>query len=214
MERVPYTYATIRRARHERLLLSLRWRQLMSWLNRTKAIAFITWRILIIMLLGVVIVLWIHSFICTDEIRFRWQTKSRASLLYIASMPGSLGILFDSSQLSSRSPRFTIDYNRHPKHFGALYSVPQNTSSPWNALGFAFVHESLSITDLIGVNAPHWFIAMIFASSAFFVLRHHRRSPTDLPKCSDCGYSLVGNKSGVCPECGKACKVTDLVPKS
>jgi hypothetical protein len=29
-------------------------------------------------------------------------------------------------------------------------------------------------------------------------------SATAYPQCSNCGYNLTGNHSGVCPECGKA----------
>lgn len=177
----------------------------MSSLQRAKAVTFTIGRLLVPILLIAVIVLWIRSFYYTEEVHLRLHTKSRVSLLYFASMPGSLGILFDCSQLSFPSSKLSVHYNRHRKNFGALYCVPENTSSPWNALGFAYNHESLGVTELIRFNAPHWFVAIVLAGGVFLVWRRRRPSPLESSPCPACGYSLIGNESGVCPECGTAC---------
>ena len=49
------------------------------------------------------------------------------------------------------------------------------------------------------VRIPLWMPALIFAALAWFT-----RSRTKPPNhCRNCGYSLTGNTSGVCPECGE-----------
>jgi hypothetical protein len=53
--------------------------------------------------------------------------------------------------------------------------------------------------------APCWFLVLVLAAYptwAFIhgpLLRYRRRRRGE---CVDCGYSLTGNVSGVCPECG------------
>jgi hypothetical protein len=171
-------------------------------MKRLKAIALKIGRVLAPLLLTAVIVLWVRSFLCTEEVRFRFHTKSRVSLLYLASMPGSLGILFDSSEISFRAWRFGVRYECHRRNFGALYCVPENTSSPWNAMGFAYKQELGGVTDLIGLNAPHWFAVIVLAGGVFLTWRRRRRPPMESRPCPACGYSLIGNESGICPECG------------
>ena len=51
---------------------------------------------------------------------------------------------------------------------------------------------------------PVWFIVLLTTILPLWRVissaRRHRRIKTSL--CSECGYSLTGNTSGVCPECG------------
>ncbi len=56
------------------------------------------------------------------------------------------------------------------------------------------------------------FLAYIVSTAVFYALGGtlvgwcvHKRSTSlhgDAPRCTKCDYSLIGNRSGVCPECG------------
>ncbi len=47
------------------------------------------------------------------------------------------------------------------------------------------------------------FYAFVGGVIGHFVWRSHRlREESQLPRCRNCGYCLIGNTSGVCPECG------------
>lgn len=49
--------------------------------------------------------------------------------------------------------------------------------------------------------------AVIYASGGALVAWYFRKRSTSshsgAPRCEKCGYSLIGNRSGVCPECGR-----------
>jgi hypothetical protein len=57
------------------------------------------------------------------------------------------------------------------------------------------------------VTAPFWLLFLLFAIFPAFALGKHwiclyvRRRTNH---CAACGYSLEGNESGTCPECGRA----------
>ena len=55
---------------------------------------------------------------------------------------------------------------------------------------------------------PDWFIAtlLLLPSVWFASLPLRGKQPYS---CNCCGYSLTGNTSGICPECGAACKAAD-----
>jgi hypothetical protein len=56
------------------------------------------------------------------------------------------------------------------------------------------------------VDAPAWLVAVVLASyPAWFVVRlkmEHKRKRNRHEVCIQCGYNLMGNVTGVCPECG------------
>ena len=66
-------------------------------------------------------------------------------------------------------------------------------------------HSSGKHCDYITVAFPQWCITVVAATSpaAFLILlvRNRRLRPA-APECKNCSYSLTGNASGVCPECG------------
>ena len=51
------------------------------------------------------------------------------------------------------------------------------------------------------VNVPLWFLFLLIAlpTGWLFWSDHKRKKPGH---CPSCGYSLTGNTSGTCPECG------------
>jgi len=58
---------------------------------------------------------------------------------------------------------------------------------------------------------PVWQVGLIFALLPMFwlVVRGKRIQRRRSGRCVACGYELRGNVSGVCPECGAACKAAD-----
>jgi len=62
------------------------------------------------------------------------------------------------------------------------------------------------------VAIEYWFIAICSAiyPIVFFIRSYRRRRVRRevLQPCTQCGYDLQGNQSGVCPECGRAREAT------
>lgn len=55
-----------------------------------------------------------------------------------------------------------------------------------------WVHALLALLLLIG----------IFSALRFLTSYERRKQEKKEPACQSCGYSLIGNISGTCPECG------------
>ena len=53
-----------------------------------------------------------------------------------------------------------------------------------------------------GVYIPFWSVMLVIGVPTVVLLYRDRRYPPG--RCQKCGYSLTGNVSGVCPECGRA----------
>lgn len=51
------------------------------------------------------------------------------------------------------------------------------------------------------ISIPYWIPLLLSGGAFVFFHRKARRLPG---YCAKCGYSLIGNTSGVCPECGTA----------
>jgi len=85
----------------------------------------------------------------------------------------------------------------------------------WFGKAFLALIFVFSIYNPDGYNAPDhpmdyaayeivsWSLAALFLLAATTVLWIARRHHGDTDRnCASCGYSLVGNTSGICPECG------------
>lgn len=92
---------------------------------------------------------------------------------------------------------------------GVQYSVPLT----WQCLGFAtgyFTNQfGTTLTSEHEYVVPYWFLSLTLAALPFAWgrkswRRRVSRSRQILGSCLHCGYSLTGNTSGVCPECGAA----------
>ncbi|HPF40616.1 MAG TPA: hypothetical protein P5081_16085 [Phycisphaerae bacterium] len=81
-----------------------------------------------------------------------------------------------------------IDHTRGQHLCGMFQSVDAN--------GELFTLEFYTI------DAPFWLIATIaMLCPAATLFRRRRRPPPG--RCPECRYDLTGNRSGVCPECGR-----------
>lgn len=56
--------------------------------------------------------------------------------------------------------------------------------------------------DIWGVTIPLWLPFLLVACPTVIAWRH--RSPAAEGQCINCRYDLTGNRSGRCPECGRA----------
>jgi hypothetical protein len=79
----------------------------------------------------------------------------------------------------------------------------------WNHIGFLVVSRPLfgPGTSFVVVAVPHAFAAVILLlpSTPYLVRLHQRRvarKRRSAGACTQCGYMLTANASGVCPECG------------
>lgn len=65
-------------------------------------------------------------------------------------------------------------------------------------------------TDLLGgLLLIAWVMYSLLMPTAIAIRRVRRRARTIWPRCSRCGYTLRGNISGRCPECGTPCEIRD-----
>ena len=83
---------------------------------------------------------------------------------------------------------------------GALVSFESTGIPARGAVGWRGMTEFL-LSDLLIVAV---FVVLVTACIADYRWRHdHRvRKRREKGLCTRCGYSLTGNTSGVCPECG------------
>ncbi len=64
-------------------------------------------------------------------------------------------------------------------------------------------HYSLTLKDVLSNDMLFWAVIMLAISGIAFYATHRGVSlPPPWPVCSNCGYNLTGNVSGICPECG------------
>jgi hypothetical protein len=84
----------------------------------------------------------------------------------------------------------------------------------WKLGGFSISHMTgtwvgVPITNYIGI-VPDWFLVVVFGVMpvvAYRSVMQRRRLRIEVSQpCAKCSYSLRGNTSGVCPECGMAIK--------
>ena len=53
------------------------------------------------------------------------------------------------------------------------------------------------------------FLTLIFAAlPAIWLTKWNKRPKLGPNSCTDCGYDLTGNETGVCPECGVDAEIT------
>jgi hypothetical protein len=80
----------------------------------------------------------------------------------------------------------------------------------WQVAGFVTGHGLTgrnASRRVVLVGIPYWFPAILSAVTPLWALVRFRRRWLQiermvLKECPRCGYSLIGNSSGVCPECG------------
>ncbi len=112
-----------------------------------------------------------------------------------------------------RDGRFVVSHRRFRCRCHDLKVCP--TSSPtsrraWNIAGLRvseWCHNDSACANWRSfvshsVHVPYWYIAVIVGAVPLYVFTTRLRRHCDSSSCKSCRYSLVGNVSGRCPECG------------
>lgn len=117
-----------------------------------------------------------------------WVPRSGSFYGFLAM--GELGIFFARPGTNSK-PAFIMQL-----------APGWTTSNGYFAMGF-FRHPDISASVIgVFVAAPLWLpVLMVVVPTAFLWVRDRPLQRRGF--CSNCGYDLTGNVSGVCPECGK-----------
>jgi len=108
-------------------------------------------------------------------------------------------------------------------HFGGLSVYPQNggvwfgfgdpppwnwiEARPWTVKQPQIWRPILRADDTAFLYVPFW---IMLAPITVVLLREWRRSSTNRGAACECGYLLIGNVSGICPECGAPVGRIDL----
>ena len=79
---------------------------------------------------------------------------------------------------------------------------PVREGPDWRWWNLGVGRERARMTPGCSYYVPYWVICAI--TGLIPVVWFWRRGRPRAGYCSACGYSLTGNLSGVCPECGKA----------
>jgi hypothetical protein len=91
---------------------------------------------------------------------------------------------------------------------------------PWSwqvvwCLGIELSEESFpGPSTRRSVWLPYWLLTALMLILPAFQLRRRLREQRKVKqgRCSSCGYDLTGNRSGICPECGRALPLTEHIP--
>ncbi|MDB5302536.1 MAG: hypothetical protein JWM97_85 [Phycisphaerales bacterium] len=124
------------------------------------------------------------------DIRYYWRTGSTAAT---GPREWALSSLTNPKRLNELAPRPTV-WNR----LGFYWE----TGTPRGSYFMPMAAGERS--HFVFVGAPYWALTILMAlGPAGWLLRRWRsgRARRD-GACRGCGYSLTGNVSGVCPECG------------
>ena len=155
-----------------------------------------------LMLLLVIVGLWVRSYGVGDRVLSHDGLNGYHCL---KSAGGEIGYVYLGYETDWYPPFHTLI---EPAALTAQMreSAALSNGGGWSGLGFtfAFKPQDFGLTPLLPRRAfgvPDWFLALAFAIGPILWLRSRRRANTG-SKCAFCGYSLTGNTSGICPECG------------
>ena len=138
---------------------------------------------------------------------------------------GGLYYMSESSELipmiceDSPSPQSTWQRISSPVAKNAWLRFPGNLL-PYIELGpkpsgGGGASDSVQGGEVVVVFVPYWCVLAVTLPLPVGRLIRRRRSARrrKMNLCTDCGYDLAGNISGICPECGKAIQPADVLEK-
>ena len=144
--------------------------------------------------------LWVRSYS-----RFYWATRYYAMNRQItfATEPSRLVIGRTFIPAKWFGEKYDEQWDLRSEELPYLFQIPWR----WRFLGFdtnriADNWEGAPVTNEVLI--PFWFLTLLFAifPAARLMHRFRRVLRRHTGSCPTCSYSLTGNTSGVCPECG------------
>lgn len=174
------------------------------------------------------IVLWVRSYLVGDNLRFIRSTSTDADFTRRdTSIRVGRGFASIVTSVSTTTHRDMVAHNMRPHNFNdvtewtldkpahrvteAWFSNqsrnPDKKHSGFSVLGFS-VHRAAAANGLVGTDiiVPLWLVVLLSLMLPALWMRRLRRESARkrrrMNQCIACGYSLMGNTSGTCPECG------------
>ena len=173
--------------------------------------------LLSLLLFVATVVLWVRSYGGNEK----WQDY-RVIEKWLWSMKGSISWYRGTIECSSGITRYTsadADWDsavrvarmlaerpsmRYERNAPRVIDGPE--PPPRGRFGFYWSTYASEQGRWVEFTLPHWSLVVTFGTlPGWIVLRWCRRvHRTAAHRCLICGYSLTGNTSGICPECGTA----------
>ena len=105
--------------------------------------------------------------------------------------------------------RYTVCLRFAERRISILYDGGPEVAGPfqfsWKRIGAVLEAQRTKSWQYVEASVPAWFAAcVLFVGPIPIALRgpYRRWRRRRQGQCLKCGYSLTGNTSGVCPECG------------
>lgn len=141
------------------------------------------------------VALWARSYAIQDELDIG-TPSGRAGILSFRGRVG-FGRVAVPARFIGQIPR-GVRYRSQPAGAAASSNLRPGWSS-WTGLQVAYVRQ-MGFTAA-EVRVPYWFVFLLGGLlAAVLIRRKYHATPCGF--CPVCAYSLTGNVSGVCPECG------------
>jgi hypothetical protein len=147
-----------------------------------------------------IVVFWVRSRFGTDNFLARWHDAPGCDLM-VESVSGRIEVsVGDQSEVQGAIPLYwTL------RHFDiTTSSAPSNITGSVRAMGMMVGYDDAGYPrHYTWIVVPHWMLLLASASLAGTPLvARQRRTARKRSCCLQCGYCLIGNVSGICPECG------------
>jgi hypothetical protein len=156
--------------------------------------------------------LWIHTYWTRYRLDVGWfGTGPRDIQIFsIDSLGGHLAFSSNDISFVDQDAFDKVAKKVVQSHFYFSHTAMPQGRLALDRLGFGYsAHNFLSVPPapsqmLIAITIPDWLPTVLFAflPTRYAVLAWLKSRRFGVGQCSFCGYSLTGNTSGVCPECG------------
>ncbi|HWE97697.1 MAG TPA: hypothetical protein VG269_27325 [Tepidisphaeraceae bacterium] len=153
----------------------------------------------------VMLVLWVRSHWVSDSAWWNLKDDARAVVL----SNGKLEVFLQ--QIKPTAPFHIIaDRGHHAQKPSDAHPAQSNLPTAWEHLGFGYAAGTDEYAFKRIIVVPWWLPAAVVGALpirwVFWRRKRHLARLRAENRCVYCGYSLRGNTSGACPECGSPCE--------
>ena len=150
---------------------------------------------------------WVRSYRVADS--FWWNQPNRARAAVVSD--GSLELY--SRQVGPNAPfRIMGDRGHHAQEPSRARPAESGLPTAWEHLGFGYAAGPDPFGSTRIVVVPFWAIGPVVGLApvclSSLIRRRRVARLRRQNRCTRCGYSLTGNLSGTCPECGTLAAVS------